>query len=82
MPIYNLIEYSDNYSDISGRLWGFKRDEITNNADVTSDGNALSFTYKANLIAVTEADGTKEIKNSCTTKIFKSFLEIIRDAID
>ena len=82
MPMYNLIEYSDNYSDISGRLWGFKRDEITNNADVTNDGNALSFTYKANLIAVTEADGTKEIKNSCTTKTFKSFLEIIRDAID
>ena len=82
MPMYNLIEYSDNYSDISGRLWGFKRDEIINNADVTNDGNVLSFTYKANLIAVTEADGTKEIKNSCTTKIFKSFLEIIRDAID
>ena len=69
MPMYNLIEYSDNYSDISGRLWGFKRDEITNNADVTNDGNALSFKYKANLIAVTEAGGTKEIKNSCTTKI-------------
>ena len=77
MPIYNLIEYSDNYSDISGSLWGFKRDEITNNADVTNDGSALSFKYKASLIAVTEADGTKEIKNSCTTKIFKSFLEIL-----
>ena len=28
MPMYNLIEYSDNYSDTSGRLWNFKRDEI------------------------------------------------------
>ena len=28
MPIYNLIEYSDNYSDTSGALWCFKRDEI------------------------------------------------------
>ena len=27
MPMYNLIEYSDNYSDTSGRLWQFKRDE-------------------------------------------------------
>ena len=26
MPIYNLIEYSDNYSDTSGSLWHFKRD--------------------------------------------------------
>ena len=27
MPMYNLIEYSDNYSDTSESLWGFKRDE-------------------------------------------------------
>ena len=26
--MYNLIEYSDNYSDTSGSLWNFKRDEI------------------------------------------------------
>ena len=26
MPMYNLIEYSDNYSDSSGSLWQFKRD--------------------------------------------------------
>ena len=43
MPIYTLIEYSDNYSDISGSLWEFKRDEITNNVDVTNDDNAPSF---------------------------------------
>ena len=72
MPMYNLIEYSDNYSDTSGRLWGFKRDEIDNNTDVTNDDNALSFKCKVNLIANTEADGTKKrSKNSCTTKIFK-----------
>ena len=28
MPMYNLIEYSDNYSDTLGSLWNFKRDEI------------------------------------------------------
>ena len=27
MPMYNLIEYSDNYSDTSGSLWQFKRHE-------------------------------------------------------
>ena len=26
MPMYNLIEYSDNYCDTSGSLWQFKRD--------------------------------------------------------
>ena len=40
MYMYNLIEYSDNYSDTSGSLWGFKRDDITNNANVTNDDNA------------------------------------------
>ena len=29
MPMYNLIEYSNNYSDTSGSLWQFKRDEVT-----------------------------------------------------
>ena len=28
VSMYNLIEYSDNYSDTSGSLWQFKRDEI------------------------------------------------------
>ena len=50
MPMYNLIEYRDNYSDTSGSLCQFKRDEITNNADVTNDNNVPSFKYKSNLV--------------------------------
>ena len=56
--MYTLIEYSDNYSDTSGSLWQFKRDEITNNADVSND-NTSAFKYKANLIGNTENNGTK-----------------------
>ena len=38
MPMYNLIEYSDNSSDTSGSLWQFKRDEVpTDNVDLTID---------------------------------------------
>ena len=59
MLMYNLIEYSDNYSDTSQRLLDFKRDEIVDNANVTNDDNAPSFKYKANLIGNTETDGTK-----------------------
>ena len=59
MPMYNLIEYSDNYSDTSGSLWDFKRDGIVNNADVTNDDNAPSFKYKASLIGNTEDNGRK-----------------------
>ena len=50
MPIYNLIEYSDNYSDTSGKLWQFKRDEIEENADLTVD-DLSSFKYKSNIIS-------------------------------
>ena len=46
MPMYNLIEYSGNYSDTSGSLWSFKRDEIDNNANVTNDDNASSLSTK------------------------------------
>ena len=28
MPMYNLTEYSDNYSDTSGSLWQFKKTNI------------------------------------------------------
>ena len=31
MPMYNLIEYSDNYSKTSGSLWQYYKDEPNNN---------------------------------------------------
>ena len=46
MPMYNLIEYSDNYSYTSGSLWWFKRDEIENNANITI-ANSSPFEYKS-----------------------------------
>ena len=53
MPMYNLIEYSDNYSDTSWSLWQFKRDEVpANNADLTIN-NSQSFKYKAALLGKT-----------------------------
>ena len=46
MPMYNLIENSDNYSDTSGSLWQFKRDELpvtsTGNPDNVSTANSTS----------------------------------------
>ena len=53
MPMYKLIEYSDNYSDTSESLWQFKRDDIpNNNADLTADNSQL-FKYKATLVGKT-----------------------------
>ena len=58
MPMYNLIGYSDNYSDTSGSLWNFKRDEIEGDDNLTID-NAPSFKYKANLTGNTEINGRR-----------------------
>ena len=60
MPIYNLIEYSHNYYDTSGRSRSFKRYEIVGNADVTNNDNAPSFKYKEVIIGDTENNGTKK----------------------
>ena len=74
MPMYNLIEYSVNYSSISGSLWHFGRDEIINNADVTNDDNAPLFKYKASLIGNTENNGTKNgVKIAIPLKYLSNF---------
>ena len=40
MPMYNLIEYSDNYLKTSGILWQYCRDEPAINA---ANGNIVDF---------------------------------------
>ena len=52
MPLYNLIEYSDNYQDPSATLYQYKRDEPPNDdavADLT-DNNSSSLKYKISLL--------------------------------
>ena len=72
--MYNLIEYSDNFSETSRGLWNFKRHEIDNNANVTNDNNASSFRYKANLIGNTETKGTKNgLKIAVPLKYLSNF---------
>ena len=69
IAMYNLIEYSDNYSDtlgILGILWQFKRDEVPDNiADLTVDNSQL-FKCKAALVKKTAnaAGGNSFVKNT------------------
>ena len=49
MPMYNLIEYSNNYSKTSGSLWQYYRDEpalTDTGAPDKSSGNSALFKYK------------------------------------
>ena len=83
MPMYNLIEYSDNYADSSGSLCQFKRDESPTNDDgnplnVALD-NSTSFKYKAIILGKAgDADGNdrslKNIKLVVPLKYLSNFL--------
>ena len=70
MPMYNLIEYSDNYADSSGSLYQFKRDEspvndVGNPNNVALD-NSTSYKYKASLLGkATDVDGNdRSLRNT------------------
>ena len=61
MPMYNLIECSDNYSNTSGSLWQFQRDETIGNINLTNNSSS-AFKYKSNIIGSTDADGENREK--------------------
>ena len=55
MPMYNLIEYSDNYQDLSATLYQYKRDEPPDDiANNLTQNNSTSFDYKIKLLGNTE----------------------------
>ena len=65
MSMYNVIEYSDNYSKTSGCLWHNYRDELflDSNGAITDfpagNNNSASFKFKIKIASRTENDGTK-----------------------
>ena len=52
MPMYNLIEYSDNYSKTSGSLWQYYKDDPNDNL-----ANSESFKFKVKITGNTPNDG-------------------------
>ena len=66
MPMYNLIEHSDNYQDSSATLFQYKQDEPseTNATDDLTADNSSSFKYKIKLLGnipqlAVDADATR-----------------------
>ena len=62
MPMYNLIEYSDNYSKISGSLWQCCKDipGVNNDEDIVNFNEANttdSFNFKTKTTGQTNDDG-------------------------
>ena len=67
MPMYNLLEYSDNYAKTSGSLCQYCKDipaVDNNNAIVNFTENNLtdSFNFKVKMIGQAVDDGTKKIQ--------------------
>ena len=73
MPMYNLIEYNDNYSKTSESLWQYHRDDPNDNMV-----NSKSVKFKTNVTGKTPADGnTKDVKIAVSLKHLRNFCELL-----
>ena len=69
MPMYNLIEYSDNYLKTSGSLWQYYKDEPNDNL-----ADSESFKSKVKITGSTPAGGnTKDVKIIVPLKYLSNF---------
>ena len=66
MPV---LEYSSNYSDTTGSLQFYFKDEATNFInDIVNSDNFKSFKYKISLLGDTVTDGENEVLRNCFKK--------------
>ena len=78
MPMYNLIEYSDNYAKTTGSLWKYCKDipALNPNDEITrfTGGNTTdSFNFKAKITGQTGDDGTKDVEIIVPLKYLSNF---------
>ena len=79
MPMYNLIEYSDNYSKTSGSLWQSYKDELFTNdngavTDFSDDNNnSILFKFKTKIAGRIGNDGRKNVKIRVPLKYLSNF---------
>ena len=78
MPIYNLIEYSDNYSKTSGSLWQYYKDipAVGNDnaiANFTNNNLTDSFNFKVKMTSRTRDNGTKNVEIIVPLKYLSNF---------
>ena len=78
MPVYNLIEYSDNYAKTTGSLWQYCKDIPARNANddiviFSEDNTTDSFKFKAKITGQTRNDGTKDVEIMVLLKYLSNF---------
>ena len=72
MPMYNLLEYSDNYQDSTGSHYLFKRDEQPDN-DANVANNTTSLVYKSKLIKGANNSSVSNVKLVVPLKYVSNF---------
>ena len=81
MPMYNLKEYNNNYSKISGNLWQYHRDEPAfTDAGALDDfsGNSASFKFKQKITGSTGNDDIKAVQIMVPLKHLSKFGELLK----
>ena len=78
MPMYNLIEYSDNYAKTTGSLWQYCKDipaKYINNEIIVFDVNNLtdSFNFKVKITGRTGNNGRKDVEIMVPLKYLSNF---------
>ena len=80
MPMYNLIEYSDNYAKTTGSLWQYCKDVPARNANANdaitefTEGNLTDpFNFKLKITGKTGNGGTKDVEIMVPLKYLSNF---------
>ena len=78
MPMYNLIEYSDNYAKTTGSSWQYCKDIPALNANndiiIFAEGNTTnSFKFKVKITGKTGNNGTKDVEIMVPLKYLSNF---------
>ena len=78
MPMYNLLEYSQNYRKTIGSLYNYYRDELSDDADNNQFNNikvvnSNTFKYKNKIIDNANNAGTKDIELAIALKYLGNF---------
>ena len=78
MLLYDLIEYSDNYSKTLGTLWQYYRDEpfINNNGDIIDipdDPDTTSFNYQQKITDQAGNNSRKDVQIMVPLKYLSNF---------
>ena len=78
MPMYNLLEYSKNYTKTIGSLYNYYRDELSDDADNNQFNNikvvnSNTFKYKNKIIDNTNNVGIKDIELAIPLKYLGNF---------